>query len=137
MGGDEKKAQAGACIWLSQEEARLPLVPPLCPPLGVKGPRPVVGTWDNKDVVYRFATLNVGSGQLPTRLVESPAKAKPRTGLSKTARLQRAFATPLRAIARTSPASLHKPVILTIANAPWHRSAGIADVLATHQHLRR
>lgn len=121
---------------LSQDEARFPLVPTLCTTLGVKGHRPVVGTWDNKDSGYSFATLNVVSGQLTTRLGESPAKAKPRTGLSKTARLQRAFATHLRDIARTYPASLHKPVILTIDNAPWHRSAGIADVLATHQHLR-
>jgi transposase len=121
---------------LSQDEARFPLVPPLCPTLGVKGHRPVVGTWDHKDLVYSFATLNVVTGQLTTRLVESPAKGTQRTGLSKTARLQRAFATPLRDLARTYPASLHKPVILTIDNAPWHQSAGIADVLATHRHLR-
>jgi len=111
-------------------------VPTLCTTLGVKGHRPVVGTWDNKDVVYSFATMNVVTGHLTTRLVESPAKAKQRTGLSKTARLQRAFATHLRDIARAYPASLNKPVILTIDNAPWHQSAGIADVLATHRHLR-
>jgi transposase len=121
---------------LSQDEARFPLVPTLCTTLGVKGHRPVVGTWDNKDLVYSFATMNVVSGQLTTRLVESPAKAKQRTGLSKTARLQCAFATPLRDIARTYPASLNKPVILTIDNAPWHQGVGIADVLATHRHLR-
>ena len=121
---------------LSQDEARFPLVPTLCTTLGVKGHRPVVGTWDNKDLVYSFATMNVVTGQLTTRLVESPAKAKQRTGLSKTARLQGAFATHLRDIARTYPASLNKPVILTIDNAPWHQSAGIADVLATHRHLR-
>ena len=89
---------------LSQDEARFPLVPTLCTTLGVKGHRPVVGTWDNKDLVYSFATMNVVTGQLTTRLVESPAKAKPRTGLSKTARLQHAFATHLRDIARTYPA---------------------------------
>jgi transposase len=121
---------------LSQDEARFPLVPTLCPTLGVKGHRPVGGTWDNKDLVYSFATLNVVTGQLTTRLVESPAKAKQRTGLSKTARLQRAFATHLRDIARTYPASLNKPVILTIDNAPWHQGVGIAAVLATYRHLR-
>jgi transposase len=121
---------------LSQDEARFPLVPTLCTTLGVKGHRPVVGTWDNKDLVYSFATLNVVTGQLTTRLVESPAKAKQRTGLSKTARLQRAFATHLRDIARRYPASLNKPVILTIDNAPWHQGVGIGDVLATHRHLR-
>ena len=81
---------------------------------GGKGYRPVVGTWDNKDVVYSFATLNVETGHLTTRLVESPAMAKRRTGQSKTARLQHAFASPLRAIARAYPASLHTPVVLTI-----------------------
>jgi transposase len=121
---------------LSQDEARFPLVPTLCTTLGVKGHRPVVGTWDNKDLVYSFATLNVVTGQLTTRLVESPAQAKQRTGLSKTARLQRAFATHLRDIARRYPASLNKPVILTIDNAPWHQGVGIGDVLATHRHLR-
>jgi hypothetical protein len=46
-----KKAQAGECVLLSQDEARLPLVPTLCSTLGVKGHRPLVGTWDNKDQV--------------------------------------------------------------------------------------
>jgi hypothetical protein len=36
---------------LSQDEARLPLVPTLRATLGVKGQRPMVGTWDNKDLV--------------------------------------------------------------------------------------
>jgi hypothetical protein len=37
---------------LSQDEARFPLVPTLHTTLGVKGYRPMVGTWDNKDQVY-------------------------------------------------------------------------------------
>ena len=121
---------------LSQEEARFPLGPTLCTTLGVKGHRPVGGTWDNTDLGYSFATLNVGTGQLTRRLVESPAQAKQRTGLSKTARLQRAFATHLRAIARTYPASLNKPVLLTIDNAPWHQGGGLTAVLAPYGHLR-
>ena len=48
---------------LSQDEARFPLVPTLRATLGVKGFRPVVGTWDNKDLVYCFAALNLISGQ--------------------------------------------------------------------------
>ena len=36
---------------LSQDEARFPLVPTLHATLGVKGYRPMVGTWDNKDLV--------------------------------------------------------------------------------------
>ena len=35
-----KKAQSGECVLLSQDEARLPLVPTLCTTLGVKGHRP-------------------------------------------------------------------------------------------------
>jgi hypothetical protein len=99
---------------LSQDEARFPLVPTLRATLGVKGHRPVVGTWDNKDLVYSFAALNVVTGQLTTRLVESPADAKRRTGRSKTARLQQAFAAHLRDIARAYPAALDKPVLITI-----------------------
>jgi hypothetical protein len=94
---------------VSQDEARFPLVPTLHTTLGVKGHRPVVGTWDNKDLVYSFAALNVVTGQLTTRLVESPATAKRQTGLSKTARLQQAFAAHLHDLARAYPASLGKP----------------------------
>ena len=121
---------------MSQDEARFPLVPTLRTTLGVKGHRPVVGTWDNKDLVYSFAAMNVVTGQLTTRLVESPAKAKRRTGLAKTVRLQHAFAAHLADLARTYPAALGKPVIITIDNAPWHQEPAIAQVLATHQHLQ-
>src|SRR5262245_61896785 len=58
-----KKAQAGECVLLSQDEARFPLGPTLCTTLGVKGHRPLVGTWDNKDQVYCFAALNLVTGQ--------------------------------------------------------------------------
>jgi DDE superfamily endonuclease len=120
---------------LRQDEARFPLVPTLRATLGVKGHRPVVGTWDNKDLGYSFVALNVGTGQLTTRLVESPAKARRRTGLSTTARLQHAFAAHLRDIARAYPATVGKPVVITIDNAPWHQVPGIAEVLAAHPHL--
>jgi transposase len=121
---------------LSQDEARFPLVPTLRTTLGVKGHRPVVGTWDNKDLVYSFAPMNVVTGQLTTRFLESPAKARRHTGPSKTARLQHAFARHLRDIARAYPASWHKPVILTIDNAPWHQATEVAQVLASHPHLQ-
>jgi hypothetical protein len=120
----------------SQDEARFPLVPTLHTTLGVKGHRPVVGTWDNKDLVYSFAALNVVTGQLTTRLVESPAKATHQTGLSKTPRLQQAFAAHLHDLAWAYPASLGKPAILTIDNAPWHQGAAIAEVRAAHPHLQ-
>jgi hypothetical protein len=121
---------------LSQDEARFPLVPTLRATLGVKGQRPVVGTWDKKDLVYSVGALTVVTGQLTTRLVESPAAAKRRRGPAKTARLQHAFATHLRDLARAYPAALGKPVILTIDNAPWHQGAGSAEVLAAHPHLQ-
>ena len=121
---------------ISQDEARFPLVPTLHTTLGVKGHRPVVGTWDNKDLVYSFAAMNVVSGQLTTRLVESPAKAKRQTGLSKTVRLQHAFAAHLSDLARTYPASLGKPVLGTIDNAPWHQMTASTQGLATHRHLQ-
>jgi transposase len=121
---------------VSQDEARFPLVPTLHTTLGVKGHRPVVGTWDNKDLVYSFAALNVVTGQLTTRLVASPATAKRQTGLSKPTRLQQAFAAHLHDLAQAYPASLGKPAILTIDNAPWHQGAAVAEVLAAHPHLQ-
>jgi hypothetical protein len=121
---------------LSQDEARFPLVPTLRATLGVKGHRPVVGTWDNKDVVYTFAALNLVTGRLTTRLLESPATAQRRTGRSKTARLQQAFAAHLHDLARAYPATLGKPVVLTSDNAPWHQGVERAEALTAHPHLQ-
>jgi len=45
-------------VLLSQDEARVAMVPTLTATLGVKGHRPVVGTRDCKDVLYVFAVLN-------------------------------------------------------------------------------
>ena len=84
----------------SQDEARFPLVPTLRTTLGVKGHRPLVGTWDKKDQVYCFAALDVVTGQLTTRLLEQPARSKAKTGQSKQQRLQVAFAAHLQDIAR-------------------------------------
>ncbi len=121
---------------ISQDEARFPLVPTLHTTLGVKGHRPIVGTWDNKDLVYSFAAMNVQTGHLTTRLLESPAAKTQRRGLSKTARLQQAFAAHLRDLARAYPGTLEQPVVITIDNAPWHQGAKIAEVLTTHPHLQ-
>ena len=121
---------------LSQDEARFPLVPTLHATLGVKGYRPMVGTWDNKDLVYCVAGLNLVTGQLTTRLLEQPARSKARTGQSKQQRLQTAFVAHLHDIARTYPASAFPEVVITIDNAPWHRGARVDQVLAAHPHLR-
>jgi DDE superfamily endonuclease len=123
-------------VLLSPDEARFPRVPTLRPTLGGKGHRPLVGTWENKDQVYCFAALNVVRGQLTTRLLEQPARSKAKTGQSKQPRLQAAFASHLRDIARAYPASEYPAVISSLDNAPWPRGAAVEEVLAAHPHLR-
>jgi hypothetical protein len=91
---------------LSQAEARFPLVPTLHTTLGVKGYRPMVGTWDNKEQVYCLGALNLETGQLTTRLLEQPARSIITTGHSKQRRLQGAFAAHLQDIARMYPATM-------------------------------
>jgi hypothetical protein len=124
----ENKAQAGACVLLSQDEARFPLVPTLGTTLGVQGHRPLVGTWDNKDHVYCFAALNRVTGQLTTRWLDQPAHRKAKPGHSKQQRLQAAFAVHRRDMARAYPARVSPEVVITMDNAPWHRGAGVAAV---------
>jgi transposase len=123
-------------VLLSQDEARFPLVPTLHTTLGVKGYRPMVGTWDNKDQVYCLAALNLMTGQLTTRLLEQPARSKLKTGHSKQQRLQGAFAAHLQDIARMYPATTSPEVVITIDNAPWHSGARVEAILAAHPHLR-
>jgi DDE superfamily endonuclease len=123
-------------VLLSQDEARFPLVPTLHATLGVKGYRPMVGTWDNKDQVYCFAALNLVTGQLTTRMLEQPARSKTKTGQSKQQRLQGAFAAHLQDIARMYPAQTSPEVVITMDNAPWHCGARVEAVLEAHPHLR-
>ena len=104
-------------VLLSQDEARFPMVPTLGPTLGVKGHRPTVGTRDGKDLLYAFGVVNTVTASLPTNLLESPARAKPRTGQSKTRRLQEAFAAHLRHVGRLDPADRHERVVLILDNA--------------------
>ena len=120
---------------LSQDEARFPLVPTLCTTLGVKGHRPLGGTWDNKEQVYCLAALNLVTGQLTTRLLEQPTQSKVKLGQNKQQRLPTAFAAHLDDIARMYPARLYAEVVITIDKAPWHRGAGVEHVLAAHPHL--
>jgi hypothetical protein len=131
-----KTARVGQGVLLSQDEARFPFTPTLRATLGVKGHRPLVGTWDKKDSVYCYGALNVTRGRLTTRLLEQPARVKQQTGQSKTRRLQVAFAAHLYEIARASPAETHPEVIILTDNAPWHRGAIIDEVRAAHPHLR-
>jgi hypothetical protein len=111
------------------------MVPTLCRTLGVKGHRPVVGTWDCKHLLYVFASVNVTTSALHTSTVEARTGLLRRTGESKTRRLQRAFAAHLRQVAARYPAARHPRVVLIIDNAPWHRGKPINEALADHPHL--
>src|SRR5262252_8467303 len=121
---------------LSQDEARLPLVPTLRATLGVQGYRPTVGTWDNKEQVDGCAALHGVTGQRTTRLREQPARSPVKTGQSKQQRLQMAFAAHRRDSARTYPASPYAEGVITIENAPWPLGARMEQVLAAHLPLR-
>ena len=113
---------------VSQDEARFPFVPTLHATLGVQGYRPMVGSWDTKDLVYCFAALNLGTGQWTTRWLDQPSHSQAKTGRSNQQRLQAAFAVHLREMARAYPASTSAEVVLTIDHAPWHRGAGVEQV---------
>ena len=121
---------------MRQDDARFPLVPTLHATLGVQGYRPPVGTWDNKAQVYCSAALQLVTGQLTTRLREQPARSKAKTGHRKQQRLQTAFVAHRGAIARAYPARRSPEVVSTIAKAPGHSGAGVAQVLEAHSHRR-
>ncbi|MEA2734622.1 MAG: hypothetical protein QOE14_1073 [Humisphaera sp.] len=119
------------------------MVPTLCRTLGVKGHRPLVGTRDDKDLLYVFASVNCVDGRLHTRTLPSRANvlraarlAGRRQQVSKTRRMQRAFAAHLRQAGRAYPAHAHRRVVLIIDNAPWHRGAPIRAALAANPHLQ-
>jgi transposase len=95
----------------------------------VKGFRPVVGTWDRKDMVYVFGVLNVVSGKLTMRLLECPARLRFKTGKSTCRHLQETFARHLRDLAGAYPGARFPKVVILIDNAPWHRGALIIGVL--------
>jgi transposase len=111
------------------------MVPTMCRTLGVKGHRPVVGTWDCKDLLYVSAVVNAVTGELHANTLASPANAKKKTGKSKTRRMQEAFAAHLRHVGRVYPKDKHKRVVVIIDNAPWHRGEPIAEALADNPHL--
>jgi transposase len=112
------------------------MVPTLQATLGVKGHRPVVGTFDCKDLLYVFAVVNLISGALHSNTLESPKDAKKKTGKSKTRRMQEAFAGHLRHVARVYPKDKYPEVVILIDNAPWHRGKPIDAALAENPHLK-
>jgi transposase len=122
-------------VLLSQDEARFPMVPTLAATLGVKGHRPTVGTRDCKDLLYVLAVVNLVTAAVHANTLECPKNAKKKTGLSKTRRMQAAFASHLRHIGRVYPQGKHKRVVLLIDNAPWHRGKPIDEAMADNPHL--
>ena len=131
----QAQAEAGELVLLSQDEARFPMVPTLTATLGVKGFRPTVGTRDCKDLLYVLAVVNVVTAAVHGNTLESPARAKQKTGKSKTRRMQEAFAAQLRHVGRLYPREKHGRVVLVIDNAPWHRGKPIDEALADNPHL--
>ena len=111
------------------------MVPTLTATLGVKGYRPVVGTWDCKHLLYVFAVANLVTAAVHANLVGSPKDATRKTGKSKVRRLQEAFAAHLRHVGRMYPAAEHRRVVLLIDNAPWHAGDPVRRALADNPHL--
>jgi transposase len=111
------------------------MVPTLCATLGVKGHRPTAGTRDCKDLLYVFAVVNLVSAVVHANTLASPKDAKKKTGISKTRRMQAAFASHLRHVGRMYPQEKHPRVVLVIDNAPWHRGKPIDEALADNPHL--
>ncbi len=95
----------------------------------------MVGTYDNKDLVYAFSALNLADGKLTTRLLEKASDLKRKEGKSKTRHMQEGFARHLRDIGRAYPPLQYPRVVVIIDNAPWHRGALISEALANHPHL--
>ena len=111
------------------------MVPTLTATLGVKGHRPVVGTWDCKHLLYVFAVVNLVTAAVHANTLESPKDAKKATGKGKTRRLQDAFAAHLRHVGRMYPAAANPRVVILIDNAPWHAGEVVRAALAGNPHL--
>jgi hypothetical protein len=116
----KRQAEAGELVLLSPDEARFPRVPTRGAILGVKGHRPTVGTRDCKDLldVGVFWGVNVLSVAVPSDTPESPARAKQKTGLGKTRRVQEAFARHLRHVGRLDPKDKHQRVVSLSTTPP-------------------
>jgi hypothetical protein len=96
----------------------------------------VVGTRDDKGLLYVFAVVNLVSAALHANTLASPKDARKKTGKSKTRRMQEAFAGHLRHVGRVYQQGKHKEVVLLIDNAPWHRGGPIDEALAESPHLK-
>ena len=111
------------------------MVPTLTATLGVKGHRPTVGTRDCKDLLSVLAVVNLVTAAVHANTLECPKDAKRKTGLSKTRRMQEAFASHLRHVGRMYPRERHARVVMLIDNAPWHRGKPIDEAMRDHPRL--
>jgi hypothetical protein len=117
--GPPNKAEAGELVWLSQDDARVSIIPLRRTTLGLKGHRPVVGNLDGHDLVSICGALNLVTGRLTTRLVERPrGPAKLKQARSRQRCLQAGFARHLRDLARAYPTAEYPRVVRVLANAP-------------------
>lgn len=111
------------------------MVPTLRTTLGVNGFRPMVGTWDCKDLASVFGTLNLVTGKLSTNIVETRTTTRRQKTWSRTRWLRDAFLQHLRHLARVSPKHRCPRVILVIDNAPWHRGQEVERLLKELPHI--
>lgn len=111
------------------------MVPTLTATLGVKGKRPIVGTWDNKGLLYVLAVMNLVTAVVHANTLECPKDAKRKTGKSKNRRLTEAFAAHLRHVGRVYSRERHPRVVLVIDNAPWHAGCCVDAALRDNPHL--
>ena len=103
LGDLRREAEAGELVLLGQDEARFPMVATLAAAPGAKGFRLAVGTRDCKDLLYVLAVVNVVTAAVHSTTLESPARARQKTGKGKTRRMQEAFAAFLRHVGRLYP----------------------------------
>lgn len=120
---------------MSQDEARFPLVPTLTRTLGIQGERPCVGTWDCKDVVHVFGSVNVVSGELTHHLFESQHRVRRHDGLSKTSRMQQEFANHIEQVGRAYPPDSCLRVVMLVDGANWHRGRVVDQALRANPHV--
>jgi hypothetical protein len=78
----------------------------------------VVGTREDKGVLFVVAVLNAVSGLLHTNTCASVRSVNRRTGESKSRRMQRAFAAHLWQVIREYPAAEYQRVVLIIDKRP-------------------
>jgi transposase len=76
-----------------------------------------------------FAVVKRVSAAIHANTREGPARAKQKTGKGKTARMQEAFASPLRHRGKVYPGHKYQGVVIRIEPAPWHRGKAIDEAL--------